>query len=278
MFQRFFLSERNMLLAILLNSFVIFLLYFPQIEYGDPILFKWLEYVDHVFVIIFVIEAIVKIKKLGTKAYFSTRWNVFDFLIVLVSLPSLLTFVPFFVNHNFSFVKVLRLFRMIRLLRVVSFIPRMQSILAGLGRAIKASVFVVIALVFLNFLFALFTCHFYGTIAPDYFGDPLISSYYIFQMFTVEGWNEIPMVIAESAAMQELPNASMLAGLTRFYFIFIVLTGGIFGMSLANAIFVDEMTIDNNVDLERKIDELMAKIDRMESNLAKQKPDKGVGQ
>ncbi|MFT5765655.1 MAG: voltage-gated sodium channel, partial [Saprospiraceae bacterium] len=35
MFRQFFLSERNMLLAILLNSIIIFLLYFPQIEHGE---------------------------------------------------------------------------------------------------------------------------------------------------------------------------------------------------------------------------------------------------
>lgn len=275
MFQRFFLSERNMLLAILVNSVIIFLMYFPQIEHGDTGLYKWLEYLDHIFVVIFLIEAIVKIRSLGMKAYFSTKWNIFDFLIVIVSLPSLLTFVPFFVNHNFSFVKVLRLLRMIRLLRVVSFLPRMQSILAGLGRAIKASVFVIVALVFLNFLFALFTCHFYGDLVPEYFGDPLISSYYIFQMFTVEGWNEIPLQIAAAASEQNIPNATVIVGVARFYFILIVLTGGIFGMSLANAIFVDEMTIDNNIDLEKKIDVLMSKVDRLESSLAAQNPDSG---
>ena len=269
MLKRFFLSERNMLIAILLNSVIIFLLYFPQIEDDRQNLYSLLENIDHIFVLIFIIEAIVKLKELGFKTYFQSKWNIFDFIIVLISIPSLLTFIPFFVNHNFSFVKVLRLLRMIRLLKIVSFIPRMESILAGLARAIKASVFVIMALVFLNFLIALFTCHFYGDIVPDYFGDPLISSYYIFQMFTVEGWNEIPLVIAEAMKSSGVENAGIIAGFTRFYFILVVLIGGIFGMSLANAIFVDEMTSDNNKDLEDKMDELINKIDRLESKLKK---------
>lgn len=271
MFTRFFLSERNMLTAILLNSFIIFLLYFPQIEHGNSELYSFLDTIDHVFVLIFLIEAIVKLKALGVKKYFKDNWNIFDFFIVVISLPSILTFVPFFAGHSFSFVKVLRLFRMIRLVKVISFIPRMDSIMAGLGRAIKASVFVLVALLFLNFLIALFTCHFFGDIVPDYFGDPLISSYHIFQMFTVEGWNEIPAVIAEKTKEQGLDHAYWIAGATRFYFILVVLIGGIFGMSLANAIFVDEMTMDNNKELEDKIDLLLTKISTLEEKIDQQK-------
>ena len=136
MFRQFFLSERNMLLAILLNSIIIFLLYFPQIEQGEHTLYKILEFTDHFFILVFAVEAYIKLKTFGLREYFKSNWNLFDFIIVIISLPGLLTFIPFFALHNFSFVKVLRLFRMIRLLRVLSFVPRMESILAGLGRAI----------------------------------------------------------------------------------------------------------------------------------------------
>jgi len=271
MFKRFFLSERSMLLGILINSIIIFLLYFPQIEQNESGLYYVLENIDHFFVVLFLIEAIVKLRHFGIKKYFSSNWNIFDFIIVIISIPSLLTFVPFFVNHNFSFLKVLRLFRMIRLFRVMSFIPRMESILAGLGRAIKASVFVIIALLFLNFLIALFTCHFYGELVPEYFGDPLISSYHIFQMFTVEGWNEIPAIITEAAEKQNVENVGIFSGATRFYFILVVLIGGIFGMSLANAIFVDEMTMDNNKELEDKVDILLEKISRLEEKIGEER-------
>ncbi len=89
----------------------------------------------------------------------------------------------------------------------------------------------------------------------------MISSYSIFQMFTVEGWNEIPASIVENT---ENP---MYAGLTRFYFVLVVLFGGIFGMSLANAVFVDEMTMDNNDGLEKKVDELSAQVAELKEML-----------
>ncbi len=255
MLKNFFLKETNMMWAIGLNSLVIFLLYFPQLHQDYPELYRVLEIIDCLFIFFFVIEAIVKINAFKFSGYISSGWNKFDFFIVLVSLPSLLHFFPAFAMMNTSFLKILRLGRMVRLVRFMSFIPRMESIMKGLSRALKASVFVMLALLFLNFILALFTCHFYGEIAPEYFKDPAISSYYIFQLFTIEGWNEIPLDVINASAEGE-GHHPLFAGFTRLYFILVVLAGGIFGMSLANAVFVDEMTSDNNDDLEKKIDNL----------------------
>ena len=156
-----------------------------------------------------------------------------------------------------SFLLVFRLARLIRLLRFLSFVPNVGKILEGLGRALRASVFVLLILFVLNFILSLFTCHLYATVAPEFFGNPIISSYTIFQLFTMEGWNEIPAVIAQRT---ETP---FLAGLTRFYFVMIVLFGGVFGLSLANAIFVDEMLVDNNDALEAKIDRLQKQVEEL---------------
>ena len=264
MFKRFFLSEKNMMMAIVINAFIICLLYFPSIHSDENKNYSLVN-LDHLFVLFFLIEAIVKLRVQKPKAYFADKWNLFDFAIVVVSLPSLMTFIPFFAAHDYAILKVLRLFRMIRLAKLLKFLPRISMIMAGLGRALKASVFVIIVLAFLNFMFALFTCHFFGEISPEYFGNPGIAAYSIFQLFTVEGWNEIPASI-----LNQYPDSYWMAGLTRFYFVVIVLMGGIFGMSLANAIFVDEMTMDNNQDLERKIDGLYEEIKELK-NILKEK-------
>lgn len=251
------------MIAIAINAFIICLLYFPQIHSQVDLNFALVS-IDHFFVLIFLIEAIVKLVVYKPKKYFADSWNIFDFVIVVLSLPSLMTFVPFFAEHDLSVLKVLRLFRMIRLVRFVKFLPRMQMMVEGLMRALKASVFVMIVLVFLNFILALFTCHFFGEMEPEYFGNPGIASYTIFQLFTVEGWNEIPILFED-----DIQSSWLMAGI-RFYFVLVVLMGGIFGMSLANAIFVDEMTLDNNRDLEKKIDNLHAEIQELK-NLLKEK-------
>lgn len=254
MLKRFFLRERNMMAAILINTVIISLFYFPEVENKET-----LELIDHAFLLLFVLEALVKIYVLKPKAYFRDRWNVFDFSIVVLSLPSLLMyFVPI---PNTSVLLILRVFRLIRLIRFMRFIPHIGMVLSGLGRAIKASVFVLLALVFLNFMLALVTCHFYGSLLPDRFGNPLLASYTIFQLFTVEGWHEIPTAIAEQT------NNTLVVGISRIYFVLVVLIGGIFGMSLANAVFVDEMTMDNNRVLEDKIDRLQEQVSQLQQSL-----------
>lgn len=240
--------------AILLNAVVIFIMYFPRYEDSFT-----LEIIDDLFILFFVLEAAVKIHHLKPRSYFAQGWNRFDFIIVVSTLPTLL--VHIIPVPDTSLVIILRLFRLIRLIRFIRFIPNVDKIMAGLGRALKASVFVLVALVIMNFLLALFTCHFYGDIAEEYFGTPLVAAYSIFQLFTVEGWNEIPATIIEQT------DNTWIIGLTRIYFVFIVLVGGIFGMSLANAVFVDEMTIDNNLELEAKIDELQMEIGELKAFL-----------
>ena len=79
-------------------------------------------------------------------------------------------------------------------------------------------------------------------------------------MFTVEGWNEIPIIIANAAQKSNPEGALYTIVGARIFFIFVVLTGGIFGMSLANAVFVDEMTMDNNRKLEKKIDKMQKQL------------------
>mgnify|MGYP005990991041 CR=1 FL=1 len=245
-----------MLMAVVINACIICAMYFPSLRHN-----AWLEYLDMVFLLLFVMEALVKIRSSGLKGYFSSYWNRFDFSIVILSLPALL--VPFASVPNTSVIIILRLFRIIRIARLLRFVPNMQHVLKGLGRALKASIFVLAALVFLVFILAIVTCHFYGQLVPKLFGDPLISLSSVFQLFTLEGWNEIPAAIALKT------ESTYVIGATRLYFGLIVLLGGVFGMSLANAVFVDEMTMDNNDKLEAKMDAMQRQIAELKEMLEK---------
>lgn len=251
MFKKLFLSERAMLLAIIINAVVIFALYFPDLK-GN----FWLLTIDHAFIIFFLVEVIVKLSVWKPKQYFAGFWNRFDFFIVLGSLPVFLEGM-LDVPDAAGLLILLRLFRLVRLVRLMRFIPNIEQVVAGLGRAMKASVFVLAILVFLNFMLAIVTCHLYADVAPSYFGNPLTSIYSIFQLFTLEGWNEIPAAIVNNPAS---PMGATATGMTRFYFACIVILGGVFGMSMANAVFVDEMMMDNNEELEKKVDELTEEV------------------
>ncbi|NJC24956.1 ion transporter [Neolewinella antarctica] len=251
MLKRLFLNERAVLVAIILNAAVIFALYFPSLRNNF-----WLVLLDQLFLLFFVVELIVKLSVLKPKTFFAGAWNRFDFIIVAGSLPVFAE--PFMsVPEGANLLILLRLFRLVRLVRFLRFIPNIEQVVMGLGRAIKASIFVLAALVFLNFMLAILTCHFYARIAPEYFGNPLVSIYSIFQMFTLEGWNEIPAAITNNP---DAPMSDTMIGLTRFYFVVVVVLGGIFGLSLANAVFIDEMMMDNNKELEAKVDALIMEV------------------
>lgn len=60
-------------------------------------------------------------------------------------------------------------------------------------------------------------------------------------------------------------------GLLRGYFIVSVMIGGILGVSLANAVFVDEMTVDNTYRLERMVSKMHQEmIDMHQKSMAEQ--------
>jgi len=90
----------------------------------------------------------------------------------------------------------------------------------------------------------------------------------MFKIFTIEGWYEIPDQLIENIP----EKTNWMIFLIRSYFIISVGTGGLLGLSLANAIFVDEMTMDNNMKLEELIGELTEEIKDLKSQI-QSKPD-----
>lgn len=51
--------------------------------------------------------------------------------------------------------------------------------------------------------------------------------------------------------------------MTYVFFIFVLLSGGIFGLSIVNSIFVDAMISDNNDYLEKKVNEMDEKLNKL---------------
>ena len=268
MLRRILLNERNIFVLILVNALIIALLYFPSYRSSNVLLF-----IDHFFVLIFVLEIYYKVKNLGFRQFWANNWNKFESLIIFLSIPAI--FHSFYPTAEVSILVAFRLLRIFRVIRFFEFIPRIDTIFSGLSRALKSSVFVFFALITLNFLFALLACQFFRELAPEYFGNPLLSFYSIFQSFTIEGWNEIPRLIIERIEAEGIKEGitNIYAWSTRFFFVLVVISGGMLGMSLANAIFVDEMTMDNNKKLEEKIDILSQEISLLHQKLDKIEPE-----
>lgn len=253
MFKQLLLNDRFILLLITLNAAVIFLHGFEQ----EPTpLGRALETIDHVLTLLFLFEAVVKLFHLGRRAYFRDGWNVFDFTLVVLAMPSLFIWAFGVDGVKLEFLLIFRVLRVFKFFRVLKFIPDIDHLVAGIGRAARSSVIILMAFFIFNFIVAVLSFSFYGRIAPEYFGDPLISFYSTFKVFTVEGWFEVPDTIAERTG----PTVGLF---TRVYFVVMLFGGGIFGLSLINSIFVDNMLSDNTDALEEQVTRLEAKVDEL---------------
>ncbi|MBR6980149.1 MAG: ion transporter [Prevotella sp.] len=240
-----FCNERIILTAIVLNTIILFFGGF----WPNSLLF---DLSDAAFTLIFACEAMAKISKYGWKNYWRSDWNKFDFIILFIALPSLAG--PFIeLSMGTNAVLALRSMRLFKSFKMLRFIPNIQKLLKGLKLAVKASFLVLLAFIVMLVIFSILSATIFGNIAPEYFGNPAISLYSIFRLFSIEGWYELPDAIAAN-------SSPSLAFFARCYFSILMFLGGIIGMSLINSIFVDAMVEDNN-------DEVLEKLSKMEKLL-----------
>lgn len=249
MINKLFLNDRFILGLILINSVILFLGGYIQSDNTH----YFLVILDNVITTLFIIELVIKNREYGIKEYFKSNWNILDFTLVVLSIPALFTFLFNLNLVDFSFLLVFRILRVFKAFRFFKFIPNIGELINGVQRALKASVFVIIGFIIYIFIIGILSFYLFQRSGSEYFANPLISLYSTFKIFTVEGWFEIPEQIIEGYSK----SATFF---TYLYFIFVVLTGGIFGLSIVNSIFVDSMVSDNNDELEKKIDNLDSKI------------------
>ena len=251
MIKKIFLNENIILGLIILNALIIFISGFDFDDNSNFII----SFIDNLVSILFIIELTIKLNQFGKK-YFLSNWNKFDFILIILSIPSLICFVFNLDFHDFSVFLIFRVMRVFKFFRFLKFIPGIDHLLRGIQRALKASIIVIFGFVVYIFIIGIFSFYLFGQTSPEYFSNPMVSLYSTFKIFTVEGWFEIPEQVTKNFSITS-------SFFTYLYFIFVVLSGGILGLSIVNSIFVDAMVSDNNDELETKIDNLEKKIDKL---------------
>jgi voltage-gated sodium channel len=168
-------TVRNGIIAVILfNAVLLGMETSPTLmaDYGPVILL-----LDRICLAIFTVEIALKLAAFGFR-FFRSGWNVFDFLIVGISLvPGAQTF------------SVLRALRVLRLLRVISVAPRLRRVVEGLITALPGmgSVFLLMAIIF--YIGAVMATKLFAGSFPDWFGDLGRSAYTLFQIMTLESWS-----------------------------------------------------------------------------------------
>jgi voltage-gated sodium channel len=205
-------------------------------------------FLDKLCLTIFVIELAAKLYAQGGR-FFRNGWNIFDFVIVGVSL------IPG--NGGLS---VLRALRILRVLRVISVVPSLRRVVEGFVTALPGmgSVFLLMGIVF--YIGAVMATKLFGADFPQWFGTLGQSGYTLFQIMTLESWS---MGIVRPV-MEVYPYA------WAFFVPFIMVTTFAV-VNLLVGLIVNSMqdahAEEGNAATDAHRDEVMAKLDAIEKRL-----------
>jgi len=138
---------------------------------------------DWIIIAIFVAEVVLKMGAHGRRPwrYFLDPWNVFDFLIVAAC----------FLPVDAQYVMVLRLARLLRVLKLVRALPKLQVLVGALLRSIPSMAYVSLLLLLLFYVYAVAGTFMFSANDPVHFSSLPISMESLFRVVTLEGWTEL---------------------------------------------------------------------------------------
>lgn len=132
---------------------------------------------------IFIVEALLKMAAHGRRPwlYFADGWNVFDFVIVVLCVLPMAG----------PFAAVLRLARALRLLRLVSALPKLQLLVGALLKSLSAMGYVTLLLALLFYIYAVTGIHLFGAHDPENFGSLPAAFLSLFRLVTLDNWTDL---------------------------------------------------------------------------------------
>ena len=149
----------------------------------DPLFLSLIQFIDYVITVFFVIEIIIRfIGEKEKRNFFKDGWNIFDTVIVAISL------IP--IPNNSSFL-VLRLLRIFRVLRLISVIPELKKIIEAILASIKRVFYVSLLLFIIIYIYGTMGSILFGKDDPERWADLGISLITLFQVLTLSSWENV---------------------------------------------------------------------------------------
>lgn len=116
------------------------------------------------------------------KRFFTSAWNVFDTLIVTISL------IPI---DESEFALLARLIRIFRVLRLISVIPELRILVGALVKALPSMGYVLLLMFILFYIYAAIGSFVFEAINPVLWGDIAIAMLTLFRVITFEDWTDV---------------------------------------------------------------------------------------
>jgi len=140
-------------------------------------------WLDWAITFIFLTEIVIRFLGEEHKSrFFKSGWNIFDTLIVVVSL------IPI---DNSDLALVGRLIRIFRVLRMISIIPELRLLLNSLIKAMPQLGYVVLLMFIIFYIYAAIGTTFFAQINTVLWGDISISMLTLFRVMTFEDWTDV---------------------------------------------------------------------------------------
>ncbi|KAJ8406652.1 hypothetical protein AAFF_G00295680 [Aldrovandia affinis] len=184
--------NRGIMIAILINTISMGIEHHEQPEELTNIL----EICNIVFTSMFALEMILKLTAFGFFCYLRNPYNIFDGIIVIISVCEI-------VSQSDGGLSVLRTFRLLRVLKLVRFMPALRRQLVVLMKTMdNVATFCMLLMLFI-FIFSILGMHIFGCkfslkteagdTVPDRknFDSLLWAIVTVFQILTQEDWNVV---------------------------------------------------------------------------------------
>ena len=177
---------------------------------------------DVLVLAVFLTEIILKLAVHGRQPwrYFQDGWNVFDFIIVAVCCLPL----------DAQFAAVFRLARGLRLLRLVTAVPKLQLLVGALLKSLGAMGYVTLLLALVFYIYGVAGVHLFGSVDPKHFGSLSAALLSLFRLITLDNWADI---------FQSVSIASRLPAV--LYFVSFIMLGTMIMLNLFIGIIMNSM-------------------------------------
>ena len=173
----------------LFEFMVIFIIIFSALVTGvktyeiNTSLDDMVQWLDAFITLFFLFEVSIRlIAEPRTLDFFKKGWNVFDFVIVLASL------VPVDGNETVLLARLLRIFRVLRL---VSVIPELRILINSLLKALPRMGYIALLMFIIFYIYGAVGSFMFGEINPVLWGNISIAMLTLFRVSTFEDWTDV---------------------------------------------------------------------------------------
>lgn len=148
-----------------------------------PVMEHSLSLLDTAITLFFLIEILLRFMACeDRKRFLLDGWNLFDTLVVIGSLIPL---------ENSDVILIGRLLRVFRVLRLVSVVPELRSLINALLKAIPRMGYIALLMFIIFYIYGALGSLFFSNINETLWGDVSISMLTLFRVATFEDWTDV---------------------------------------------------------------------------------------